>query len=229
MPPVKAYRGVALEGMLATWYARNTAKLHADFDACARRIAAELPPRAEVLEVAPGPGYLAVALARLGPYRVTGLDISHSFVRMARAHAGQAGVAVDFRHGNAAEMPFADESFDFVVCRAAFKNFTDPVGAITETYRVLRAGGRALVIDMRNDATDREIDTAVDGMRLDRVNALITRATFKRMLRKRAYSRQDFQAMAAATPFGQAELESTLIGYDVWLAKQPDAAKGNEQ
>jgi ubiquinone/menaquinone biosynthesis C-methylase UbiE len=229
MPAVKAYRGVALEGMLATWYARNTAKLHADFEARARRVAAELPPRAEVLEVAPGPGYLAVALARLGPYRVTGLDISHSFVRMAREHAGQASVAVDFRHGNAAEMPFADDSFDFVVCRAAFKNFTDPVGAMAEMHRVLRAGGRALVIDMRNDATDSEIDTAVDGMRLDRVNACITRATFKRMLRKRAYSRQDFQAMAAATPFGQAELETTLIGYDVWLAKQPDATKGNEQ
>ena len=225
MPTVKAYRGLPLEGMLATWYARNTAKLQADFAADARRIAAHLPAPAEVLEVAPGPGYLAVALARLGPYRVTGLDISHSFVRMARAHAAQAGVAVDFQHGNAAELPFADESFDFVVCRAAFKNFTDPVGAVTEMHRVLRGSGRALIIDMRNDASDSEIDTAVDGMQLDRVNAFITRATFKRMLRKRAYSAQDFQAMAAATPFGRAALEETLIGYDVWLAKRSDLTK----
>ncbi len=229
MPTVKAYRGLPLKGMLATWYARTTAKAQADFEACARRIAAQLPPRAAVLEVAPGPGYLAVALAHLGPYRVTGIDISHSFVRMARAHAGQAGVAVDFRHGNAAELPFADESFDFVVCRAAFKNFTDPVGALAEMHRVLRTGGRALVIDMRNDATDSEIDTAVDGMRLDRVNAFITRATFKCMLRKRAYSGEDFQAMAAATPFGQAHIESTLIGHDVWLAKQSDTTRENEQ
>src|SRR5262245_65364570 len=103
----KAYKGVALEGMLATWYARNTAKLHADFKACAQRIAARLPRRARVLEVAPGPGYLAIELARVGPYRVTGLDISLSFVRMATVYAQQAGVEVEFRQGNAAALHFS--------------------------------------------------------------------------------------------------------------------------
>src|SRR5207245_8128394 len=44
-------------------------------------------------------------------------------------------VTIDFQHGNASRMPYADESFDLVVCQAAFKNFTDPLGALDETYR----------------------------------------------------------------------------------------------
>ena len=226
MRVAKAYKGIALEGMLATWYARNTAKLGADFRACAQRIAAHLPQRARVLEVAPGPGYLAIELARLGPYQITGLDISRSFVRMATVYAQQAGVDVEFRQGDAAALPFAGDNFDFVVCRAAFKNFSDPVGALTEIYRVLRPGGEALIIDMRNDATDTEIDTAVEDMHLDRLNTFLTRMTFKHMLRKRAYSIQDFQAMVAATPFHEAEIETGgLIGLDVCLKKQSAEAK----
>src|SRR5262245_16784240 len=59
----------------------------------------------------------------------------------------------------------------------------------------------ALIVDMRNDASDTEIDTAVDDMHLDRVNAFLVRATFKNILRKHAYSLQDFQVIVAATPF----------------------------
>src|SRR5262249_40845212 len=134
----KAYRGIPMEGMLATWYARNTAKMSEEFLACAQRVAAHLSPGAAVLEAAPGPGYLAVELARLVPYRVAGIDISETFVRLASEHAARAGVEVVFRQGDAAALPFPSETFDFVVCRAAFKNFSDPVGALTEMHRVLR-------------------------------------------------------------------------------------------
>ena len=56
-------------------------------------------------------------------------------------------------------LPFPSETFDFAVCRAAFKNFSDPVGALAEMHRVLRPGGTALIIDLRNDASDEAIDT----------------------------------------------------------------------
>jgi hypothetical protein len=67
----------------------------------AGRIAAE--------QVVPGPGYLAIELARAS-FRVA-VDISHSFVEMGRAHATRAGVEVDFRHGNAAALPFEEGTF----------------------------------------------------------------------------------------------------------------------
>src|ERR1700722_19856862 len=139
----KGYRGVGMEGPIAAWYAKNTAKDLSRFTTVARAVATRVPPGGRVLEIAPGPGFCAIAIAKSGRYSVTGLDISESFVRIARENAGAAGVAVDFRHGNASAMPFPDASFDFIVCSAAFKNFSDPVGALNEIYRVLAPGGHA--------------------------------------------------------------------------------------
>ena len=48
---------------------------------CAQSVVDRLSPGSSVLEVAPGPGYLAIEIAKRGQYRMVGLDISHSFVR----------------------------------------------------------------------------------------------------------------------------------------------------
>lgn len=93
----KPYKGWGMEGAVAKWYAALTKKSLADFKALARRTAEQIPPRSSVLEVAPGPGYFAIELAKLGDYRITGLDISQTFVEIASANAAQAGVRVDFR------------------------------------------------------------------------------------------------------------------------------------
>jgi len=208
-----------MEGMIATWYAKNTARLSADFKANAQRIAAQLAPNAHILEVASGPGYLAIELAKLGPYRITGLDISRSFVRIASAAAARAGVDVNFRLGDAAAMPFPENTFDFVVCRAAFKNFSDPDGALREMHRVLKPGGSALIIDMRRDASDEAIKATVEEMHLGRIDAFLTRFTFKHILRRRAYSREDFEHLAAQAALACAKIEETPLGFDFWLQR----------
>jgi ubiquinone/menaquinone biosynthesis C-methylase UbiE len=214
----KPYRGMGMEGMIATWYAKNTGKSIAEFRDLAKRIAAQLQPGDRVLEVAPGPGYLAIELARLGSYRITGLDVSRSFVRIASENAARADVEVDFREGDAAALPFAADVFDFVVCRAAFKNFSDPVGALREMRRVLRPGGRALIIDMRRDASGKSITDEVAKMHLGRIDAFLTRTTLS-ALRKRAYSRQDFERMVQATPFGRCDIVEQPLGFEVGLVK----------
>ena len=106
----KGHKGMGMEGFTARWYSSLTRKSLAEFQALARRFAGELPPHSRVLEVAPGPGYFAIELAKLGDYRVTGLDISHTLVDIARRNAREAGVPVDFRLGNASFMPFEDRS-----------------------------------------------------------------------------------------------------------------------
>ena len=215
----KPYRGMAMEGMIASWYARSTGKNLAEFRALGKRLAAELTPGAAVLEVAPGPGYLAVEIAQLGRYAVTGLDISHAFTRIASDNAERAGVAIDFRQGDAARMPFAAESFDFIVCRAAFKNFTDPAGALGEMHRVLRPGGAALIVDLRKDATRAAIADEVGEMQLSPFGAFVTRIILGH-LRKRAYRREDFERMAAASPFGRCEILAQPLGFEVRLRKR---------
>jgi len=112
----KPYRGLGMEGFIAKWYASLTRKSLDDFKTLAREVAAQLPPNAVVLEVAPGPGYFAIELAKLGNYRITGLDISQTFVEIAKRNAAQANVQVDFRHGNASGMPFNGDTFDFLLC-----------------------------------------------------------------------------------------------------------------
>jgi ubiquinone/menaquinone biosynthesis C-methylase UbiE len=207
-----------MEGMIATWYAKNTGKSIAEFRDLAKRIADGLRPDDRVLEVAPGPGYLAIELAKLGQYWITGLDVSRTFVRIAGDNATRAGVEVDFRLGDAAALPFAGDTFDFIVCRAAFKNFSDPIGALREMHRVLRPGGRALIIDMRRDASGQSIIDQVAKMQLGRIDAFLTRTTLS-ALRKQAYSGQDFERMAGATPFGRCDILEQPLGFEVELAK----------
>ena len=219
----KGYKGIGMEGVTARWYASLTRKAAEDFKVLARRVATETPRGSDVLEVAPGPGHFAIELAKLGGYQVTGLDISHTFVEIARKNAGEAGVNVEFRLGNASEMPFKDESFDFLLCRAAFKNFSQPVRALQEMYRVLKPGGRALIIDLRKDAPQASVSQAIDEMRLGAVNTLITKLTFRFMLLKRAYTRTQFEQMLAETEFGSIKIKEDRLGLEVMLERERTA------
>jgi len=213
-------KGPEMEGPIARWYARmrgSKSQIEA-YRKQASELTARLPDGAEVLEVAPGPGYLAIEMARPGRLRVTGLDISHTFVQIASANAPEAGVTVDFRQGDAARMPFDNESFDLVVCQAAFKNFTLPRTALAEMHRVLRAGGTAVIQDMNRDASHADIDEEVKGMGLGRVSAFMTKATLER-LRNRAYSPVQFELLAIESPFQSCEITTSGIGLEVRLEK----------
>jgi len=215
----KGYKGMGMEGYTAKWYASLTSKSLDEFKALARRVADEVAPGSSVLEVAPGPGYFAIELAKLGRYRISGLDISHTFVEIASRNARQAGVDVDFRQGNAAAMPFEHRSFDFLLCRAAFKNFSQPVRALQEMYRVLKPGGRALIIDLRSDAPRESVYEAVEEMHLGKVNALMTKLAFRFMLLKRAYTRRQFEEFLSQTEFGPVAIKEDPMGFELSLQR----------
>ena len=116
-------------------------------------------------------------------------------------------------------MPFPEGSFDYVVCRAAFKNFADPVGALDEVHRVLRPGGQASIYDLRKDASLEEIDREVAEMGLSRLNAFLTRWTFRLMLLRNAYSRPALERLVAASRFGFGEIVPDGIGFELRLSK----------
>lgn len=208
-----------IEGLMAKWYAANTGEMMQEYIDLARKIAARLPEGSRVLEVAPGPGYFCIELARRGSYSITGMDLSRTFVKMAAEKAAQAGVRVQFVQGSASSMPFPKDSFDFLLCRAAFKNFADPVGALKEMCRVLRPGGTALLIDLRRDAQPRDVSRAVDQMNLTAVNRLVTKAVFRTMLIPSAYSRAEFEQMLSQTAFSHIDIAGEGIGFEITMTK----------
>jgi ubiquinone/menaquinone biosynthesis C-methylase UbiE len=216
---MKAYKGLGMDGWIARWYARTRENDIEDFRQQARMVASRLSPGARVLEVAPGPGFFSIELAHLGPYTVTGLDVSATFVEIATTNALRAGVSVDFRQGNASAMPFADHAFDLVYCSAAFKNFSQPVEALNEMYRVLRPGGEAIIDDLRKDVSRDAVDAYVKQSGRRALDAWLTTWTFRHMLIERAYTTDDFSAMAAKSRFSSCDITSNTIGLEVRLSR----------
>ncbi|WP_232661502.1 class I SAM-dependent methyltransferase [Pseudonocardia sp. TRM90224] len=208
-----------IEGASARWYAkmRGSAPQMASYRTAAASLTAGLAEGATVLEIAPGPGYQAVEIAKLG-FAVTGLDISRTMVQIAGETARSAGVEVDFRHGDAGRMPFRDGSFDLVVCQAAFKNFAQPVEALDEMHRVLHPGGVAVIQDLDRDATDEQLSAEVEAMGGSRLTSLLTTIPL-RWLRRRAYSRAGFEQLAARSAFGGCTVTRDGITLDVRLTK----------
>jgi len=219
MAMARARKDAPIEGLMAKWYAGNTAEMMKEYVELAARVAKELPAGSAVLEVAPGPGYFSIELAKRGSYAITGLDLSRTFVELAGKNAAKAGVQARFVQGSASKMPLPKESFDFLLCRAAFKNFADPVGALKEMRRVLKPGGRGVIIDMRGDASPQAIQRGVDEMGLTWFNRVLTKLAFRTVLLRRAYTREQFEAMLAQAGFSETRIEESALGFEITMVK----------
>jgi ubiquinone/menaquinone biosynthesis C-methylase UbiE len=216
----KGWKGIGMEGSIARWYTRTRRKDMADFRRQAQAVADSLPSGGDVLEVAPGPGFFAIELAKLKrDFRITGLDVSRTFVEIAAKNAHAEGVKIEFRQGSASAMPFAGEAFDCVYCSAAFKNFSEPVKALDEMHRVLRPHGNAVVVDLCKDASVDEIDAYVEKSGRNWFDAWMTKWTFRHLLLKRAYTQEEFQRMAAESHFGGCQIRTGPIGVEVRFTK----------
>lgn len=101
--------------------------------------AAGVAPGQTVLDVACGTGILARAAAdRVGPTgRVVGVDLNDGMLRVARRLRPD----LEWRAGDVADLPFADEAFDAVLCQSALMFFPDATQALREMGRVCQPGG----------------------------------------------------------------------------------------
>jgi ubiquinone/menaquinone biosynthesis C-methylase UbiE len=213
----RGYKGLGMEGFVAAWYARQTAKDIDEFRKVARRLGSHIEPGFCVLEIAPGPGFLAIEVAKLTGCRMVGIDISKSFVRIADGNAERAGVDIAFDEGDAAAMPYPANGFDFIFCRAAFKNFSRPLAALDEIYRVLKPGRDAVIIDLRKDFSAHDVNEYVRGKGV--LNAALIKLIFNTMLKKRAYTAEGIAQLASQSRFGQGEVRLDSIGFELWLHK----------
>ena len=102
---------------------------------------------ADVLDVGCGTGEMTARLAAKYPRaRFTGVDLEEPHLVRARARCAEFGSRTNFQTGDALALPFADASFDLVVCRHLVQAVPDARVVLSEIQRVLRPGGRMHVI-----------------------------------------------------------------------------------
>jgi arsenite methyltransferase len=112
--------------------------------------ALDLQPGEDVLDIGAGPGFLACEIAAVVGEggSVQGIDPSASMLAIAAERERAAGSApVEFREGDALALPYDDDSFDVAVSTQVYEYIADLPAALAEAHRVLRPGGRLLVLD----------------------------------------------------------------------------------
>lgn len=218
----RRFKDIGIKGMPARWYDNTRKSRLAEMKGYAKEAARYLRVGCSVLEVAPGPGYLAIELGKLGKYnKIIGLDISKDFIEIAQRNAKVEGVLgeVEFRHGNVADMPFPDSAFDFIICTAAFKNFKEPFRALNQMYRVLKSGGTALIIDMNRNVSNQQIENYTANTEANGISKLFMKLIFKYFLRNGADTKDEFICLISRTAFKQYDIKEEGIGFYIYLTK----------
>jgi len=108
------------------------------------------PGPLEVLDAGCGTGFLSFELATRG-HRVTGVDFAPAMLAEARRKAVERAVLVCFEEADAEQLPFPEASFDLAISRHVLWTLPHPEAAIDEWIRVLRPGGRLVVVDGQFD------------------------------------------------------------------------------
>jgi arsenite methyltransferase len=108
-----------------------------------------------VLDIGTGPGMLAAELAEAvgAEGAVHGVDVSESMLAIARSRDRAPGAApIEWHLGDALAMPFDDATFDAAVSTQVYEYVQDMPAALAEARRVLRPGGRLLILDTHWDS-----------------------------------------------------------------------------
>ena len=111
-----------------------------------------------LIDLGSGTGYLSIEIAKRAPkLKIYGIDLSKKMVEIATGHAR--GIKnVQFKFGNAAKLPFEDESIDFIVSTGSFHHWQNPGKVFNECYRVLKSKGEGWIYDGCSDLPDEEVD-----------------------------------------------------------------------
>jgi ubiquinone/menaquinone biosynthesis C-methylase UbiE len=111
-------------------------------------------PEGLLVDVGCGPGYLLALLAFSYPHlNIIGVDIAEEMLQEASGNLDPLGFGerVKFRQGDAKQLPFEDNTVDFVVSTLSLHHWLDPKQALLEIHRILKPGGQFLIFDLRRD------------------------------------------------------------------------------
>jgi ubiquinone/menaquinone biosynthesis C-methylase UbiE len=114
-----------------------------------------LTKQGQAVDLGCGAGQLVMEMAQNTPgLNITGIDLSDDLLANARVSAQQLGLLggqVDFRLGNAEEIPFPNQSLDLVISTVSLHHWSEPVKVLNEIDRVLKPGGAFYIFDLRRD------------------------------------------------------------------------------
>lgn len=145
--------------LVAPHYAEDVVPLFEGFAEEALRLA-EVTQASRVVDVASGPGTLALLAANAGA-RVSALDFSPEMIQLLRTRASEAGlIGMGIRVGDGMALPFEDASFDAAFSMFGLMFFPDRARGFSELHRVLRPGGRAVVSSWQDFAKVPELAAA---------------------------------------------------------------------
>ena len=102
-----------------------------------------------ILDAATGTGDLAFQLERAGAI-VTGIDFSAGMLAVAEKRKGSQHSKVTFLHGDILQLPFSDDLFDAATVAFGVRNFEDPARGVAELWRVLKPGGKLVILEFGN-------------------------------------------------------------------------------
>ena len=112
-------------------------------------------PHGVLADVGCGPGYLIANMAESFPsLSIIGVDISEEMGKRTLENISRLGLSkkVGFRCGDIQELPFEDNSLDFVISTLSLHHWSEPKRAIQEINRVLKPKGQFLIFDLRRDS-----------------------------------------------------------------------------
>ncbi len=176
-----------------------------------------------LLDLGTGPGYLPIEVVKRSPHvRIIGVDLSRVFIRMARANANRAGCAarVHFEVGNAANLRFGAETFDWVISTGMLHVLREPVKTLRECWRVLKLGQEAWIYDPARVYS--QVDTAHWKASLSPFERLMDRLLplFARLNPPHACTREQVEGWVARTPFREYTIEEHGTEIKIRLRKR---------
>ncbi|MBN1254730.1 MAG: class I SAM-dependent methyltransferase [Deltaproteobacteria bacterium] len=146
-----------LEDESLTEYYSRMAKRHMKFPVkrVLGRIRAQGVERGVALDVGTGPGIFPLEIAaNLPEMEFVAIDLSPAMIQTAQANARERGLEdrVHFQIGSAYALPLKDKSVDLVICVHTMHHLEDPLVFFNEAARVLREGGKCVIVDLRRDS-----------------------------------------------------------------------------
>ena len=106
-------------------------------------------PHSTILDIATGTGDFAIELAKLSPTKITGIDIAEKMLEIGREKVNKKGLSgtIELTEADSENLPFPENTYDLATSAFGVRNFENLTKGLSEIYRVLKPGGRVLILE----------------------------------------------------------------------------------